>query len=331
MARKEFTQRRRALDVVFEAEQRDILVPGLLRELLAERRTVSTSQVPIQELGAVLVELVADHLYEIDEMIDSYSKWGLRRLSSIDRTVLRLGIGEIVFAGVPVGEAVSDYSQIIRELGTEKSIGFITAIFNRAKREAEKKAAEAAAVDKPDEAAVAADTSAAGLGATDGAATSTGIGDSDVAASSTDAPVGDEATRVRHAEASREPIQDEDDESNEADHDESFEPDSDELIEAESDEVTRTEADESTRTELDEAAQTEQDLSTGEREDRDADAETLLAEAEVDREAVGEAVEADADITESDIDPGEVAEAMEGDVLPEGELPSDPDAADLSE
>lgn len=144
MARHEFTQRKRALDVIFEAEQKDILVPGLLRELLAERTTVSTHQVPIQALGADLVTLVSEHLYDVDDMIETYSKWGLRRLSSVDRAVLRLGLAEICFKSTPVAEAVMDYSDIVRELGSEKSIGFITAIFNRAKDEMKKKAEELA-------------------------------------------------------------------------------------------------------------------------------------------------------------------------------------------
>lgn len=151
MARKEFTQRRRALDVIFEAEQKDILVPGLLRELLAERQQVSTSQVPIQELGVSLVNLVANHLYEIDGLIEDYSKWGLRRLSTLDRTILRLGIAEIVFDGANVRDAVSDYTAIVRELGSEKSIGFITAILNRAKQEADQPAAERATGTAADE------------------------------------------------------------------------------------------------------------------------------------------------------------------------------------
>lgn len=144
MARHEFTQRRRALDVIFEAEQKDILVPGLLRELLAERRTVSTHQVPIQDLGAEYVDLVAKHLYDVDGMIDDYSKWGLRRLSSLDRAVLRLGLAEICFQNAPVAEIVMDYSDMVRELGNEKSIGFITAIFNRAKDELARSAKEEA-------------------------------------------------------------------------------------------------------------------------------------------------------------------------------------------
>jgi len=144
VARHEFTQRRRALDVIFEAEQKDILVPGLLRELLAERRTVSTHQVPIQDLGADYVNLVAAHLYDVDGMIEEYSKWGLRRLSSLDRAVLRLGLAEICFRGTPVAEAVMDYSDMVRELGSEKSIGFITAIFNRARDEMQKQAEELA-------------------------------------------------------------------------------------------------------------------------------------------------------------------------------------------
>lgn len=157
MARHLETQRRRALDVVFEAEQKDILVPGLLRELLAERQEVSTAQVPIQAAGADLVNLVADHLYDLDGMIEDYSAWGLRRLASLDRCVLRLGLAEICFAGLQVAVAVKEYSAIVREVGDEKSIRFITAIFNRAGKEMKADAAEA--VSAPEE-LTAADASA---------------------------------------------------------------------------------------------------------------------------------------------------------------------------
>lgn len=132
MARHSVTQRRRALDIVFEADQKEILVPGLLKELLAERQVISTSQVPIQESGVRLVELIADNLYEIDGLIDEYSKWGLRRLALLDRAILRLGLAEICFDGLDIAVAVKEYSEIVRELGDTRSIGFITAIFNKA-------------------------------------------------------------------------------------------------------------------------------------------------------------------------------------------------------
>lgn len=125
------TGRRRALDVLFEAEIKDILVPGLLRELLAERQNMSTAQVPIRGAGVELVEQVADHLYELDSLIDHYSTWGLRRLSRLDRSVLRLGIAELRYRGVDVPIVVSEYSGIVREIGSSRSVPFITAIFNR--------------------------------------------------------------------------------------------------------------------------------------------------------------------------------------------------------
>lgn len=150
MARHLETQRRRALDIVFEAEQKDILVPGLLKELLAERQVLSTAQVPIQPAGARLVELVSNHLYEIDELIEQYSKWGLRRLAALDRAILRLGLAEICFGNLEIGVAVKEYSAIVRELGDERSVGFITAIFNRAGKEH-----RAASQAKPDQAVTA--------------------------------------------------------------------------------------------------------------------------------------------------------------------------------
>lgn len=164
MARHLETQRRRALDIVFEAEQKDILVPGLLKELLAERQVLSTAQVPIQPAGARLVELVSDHLYEIDELIEQYSKWGLRRLAALDRAILRLGLAEICFDNLEIGVAVKEYSAIVRELGDERSVGFITAIFNRAGKEH-----RAAAQAKPAQA----------TGATESTAQASGQSDSD--------------------------------------------------------------------------------------------------------------------------------------------------------
>lgn len=131
------TGRRRALDVIYEAEIKELLVPGLLRELLAERQTLSTAQVPIRGSGIDLVTLVADHLYDLDATIDRYSTWGLRRLSRVDRAVLRLGIAELRFRGVDLPVVISEYSGIVREIGSSRSIPFLTAIFNRVSEDLE--------------------------------------------------------------------------------------------------------------------------------------------------------------------------------------------------
>lgn len=132
MARHITTQRHRAIDVLFEAELKGIMVPGLLLELLEERRSVSTAQVPIQDKGAELVRLVADHLYELDETIDTLSTWGLRRLALLDRAILRLGIAEVTYSGGELAEVIHEYSALLRGLGGEKSVPFVTAILNKA-------------------------------------------------------------------------------------------------------------------------------------------------------------------------------------------------------
>lgn len=158
MARHITTQRHRALDVLFEAEVKGILVPGLLRELLAERRSVSTAQVPIQDVGAQLVTLVADHLYELDETIDTLSKWGLRRLAFLDRNILRLGIAEVQHTDADLAEVIFEYTNLVRDLGGDKSIPFITAIFNRVADRSRSGATEPTDVSGPAEATAETDT-----------------------------------------------------------------------------------------------------------------------------------------------------------------------------
>lgn len=86
------TQRHRALDVVFEADERGLLYPEDLLDLLTERRSLSTAQVPIGEFGVKIVEAFADESYNVDTLIEAASEdWSLDRMNVVDRTILRLG------------------------------------------------------------------------------------------------------------------------------------------------------------------------------------------------------------------------------------------------
>ena len=63
------TQRARALDVVFEADEKGLLYPEDLLDLLGERRSVSTAQVPIGDFGCELVKAFADDFDNVDTLI----------------------------------------------------------------------------------------------------------------------------------------------------------------------------------------------------------------------------------------------------------------------
>ena len=79
--------RKRALDILFEAEQRDSPV----LDLLAER--VALGSPPVPAYAADLVRGVAGHAARIDELISQYAEgWTLDRMPAVDRNVLRIGI-----------------------------------------------------------------------------------------------------------------------------------------------------------------------------------------------------------------------------------------------
>ena len=78
--------RKRALDILCEAEQRGLPV----LELLSERQ--SLGETPVPEYAAELVRGVQAHRERIDELLARYSQgWSLNRMPAVDRNILRIG------------------------------------------------------------------------------------------------------------------------------------------------------------------------------------------------------------------------------------------------
>lgn len=126
------TQRHRALDVIFEADERGLLHPKDLTDLLAERRTLSTAQIPIGEFGVKIVEAFADESYNIDTLIEAASEdWALDRMNVVDRSILRLGTTELIVLGTPRSPVVAEWAHLARKLSTERSVGFVMGILNK--------------------------------------------------------------------------------------------------------------------------------------------------------------------------------------------------------
>jgi transcription antitermination protein NusB len=121
--------RKRALDLLFEAEQRGVNVGDLLRERLA----APVTEAPLPELTAVLVNGVVERWTQIDELLTTYSQgWTLQRMPAVDRAILRLGAYEILFsADVPEPVAVSEWVGLATELSTDDSPRFVNGLLGR--------------------------------------------------------------------------------------------------------------------------------------------------------------------------------------------------------
>ncbi len=123
--------RKRALDILFEAELRGLPV----LELLAERQSVGEH--PVQEYAAALVRGVATHRDRIDALISwNLVDWTLERMPAVDRNILRIGVYELLWAeDVPDGVAIAEAVALAEDLSTDASPSFVNGVLSRLKAE----------------------------------------------------------------------------------------------------------------------------------------------------------------------------------------------------
>jgi transcription antitermination protein NusB len=121
--------RKRALDLLFEAEQRDIDT----LDLLAARVADSGRETSLPQYTVDLVEGVVAHLDRIDELLTTYSHgWTLARMPAVDRNALRLGAWEILWNDeVPDAVAVDEAVELVVDLSTDESPSFVNGLLGR--------------------------------------------------------------------------------------------------------------------------------------------------------------------------------------------------------
>ncbi|GEC98556.1 N utilization substance protein B [Kocuria varians] len=117
----------RAVEILFEAEQRDESV----RDALVRRRENSSS--PIQPYTVEILEGVDGRREDIDEFLETYSQgWELSRMPAVDRNALRVGAWELLYNNdVPDGVAVAEAVAVARELSTDDSPRFVNGLLGR--------------------------------------------------------------------------------------------------------------------------------------------------------------------------------------------------------
>lgn len=121
--------RKRALDVLFEAEQRAV-DPAVL---LADRITQPGTETALPQYSVDIVEGVLGHVNRIDEVLETYSHgWTLERMPAVDRALLRIATWEILFNDeVPDPVAIDEAVELATGLSTDESPSFINGLLAR--------------------------------------------------------------------------------------------------------------------------------------------------------------------------------------------------------
>lgn len=133
--------RKRAADVVFEADQRGMgRNPEVLRDILRQRRAVTAAQTPLPEYSVRIVEGVADHLRRIDDLISARAKVaGLDRVAAVDLAVMRVAVWEMLenSEDVPAVIAIDEAISIVKSLSTESAPSFVNAVLDAIRKDIE--------------------------------------------------------------------------------------------------------------------------------------------------------------------------------------------------
>jgi transcription antitermination protein NusB len=119
--------RKRALDILFEAEMRRESPLSVL-----DSRTIQANP-PVASYAAELVRGVQAHRDQIDELLSEHSRgWALDRMPAVDRNILRIGAYELLWAtGVPEAVAISEAVLLAQDLSTDASPAFVNGLLAR--------------------------------------------------------------------------------------------------------------------------------------------------------------------------------------------------------
>ena len=124
--------RKRALDVLYEADLRDRNIARTLDEYVGRLESPRPEHLPY---AVNLVEGVASHLDRIDELIASYAEgWTIDRMPVVDRNLARIAVYELLYVDdVDDPVAITEAVELAKELSTDDSPRFLNGLLGRIK------------------------------------------------------------------------------------------------------------------------------------------------------------------------------------------------------
>jgi N utilization substance protein B len=122
--------RRVAIDVLYQADITDASPVSVIEEWRGAGRDVPAFAVE-------LADGVADKLPDIDLLLETHAEgWTVRRMAALDRTILRLGVYELLWRDdVPTSVAISEAVEAAAELSAADAKGFVNGLLGRIARD----------------------------------------------------------------------------------------------------------------------------------------------------------------------------------------------------
>jgi N utilization substance protein B len=139
------TARRLALDVLYEAEIRELLPleawgkrgeDGWVVQAGREEEGKTDDGEPAPEAidyAHALVTGVQEHQADIDVLIVRYAdRWAIERMPVVDRSLVRMALFELLWRpDIPVAVAINEAVELAKSLSTEDSGRFINGLLGR--------------------------------------------------------------------------------------------------------------------------------------------------------------------------------------------------------
>lgn len=118
--------RKRALDVLFEADQRGMNVLLALDARIADPGVAT----PLPEYAIQIVRGVVDHWNDIEVAMAAHSEgWVISRMPAVDRAALRIAVWEILFNDeVASAIAIDQAVDLVTDLSTDESPSFVNGV-----------------------------------------------------------------------------------------------------------------------------------------------------------------------------------------------------------
>jgi transcription antitermination protein NusB len=122
--------RKRALDVLYEADLRDLPPSQVLVSYLDR---IEKPRPDHLDYTIGLIEGVAQNLDRIDELIASYAEgWTIDRMPVVDRNLARIAVYELLYvAEIDDPVAISEAVELAKQMSTDDSPRFLNGILGR--------------------------------------------------------------------------------------------------------------------------------------------------------------------------------------------------------
>ncbi|MFG1609008.1 transcription antitermination factor NusB [Actinoplanes sp. NPDC049265] len=122
--------RKRALDVLYEADLRDLSPNEVMRTYLERIEKPHPDHLAYT---ISLVDGVAQHLDRIDELIASYAEgWTIDRMPVVDRNLARIAVYELLYVSeIDDPVAITEAVELAKQMSTDDSPRYLNGILGR--------------------------------------------------------------------------------------------------------------------------------------------------------------------------------------------------------